>query len=334
MKKKLNKTPPLVVTFRCFLLVLFVLAIFLVTHMDCNNSTGRSTSKKPSKFIPRHDYLLFSNIGRRSNAAISSWLKHNSRNFDIVLYSFDNVNIDQHCLADHCHFLPDFKWPALYHFITSNNLDANSYKAVFAVDDDILMNTSDINVLFENFNQYSLIFAQPSYVGHLSDLHFPRIQRWRGNTILRYTNFVENAAMVIDFEILYTKLLHLLPISGSGWGTDYCFFKIVEPDIDQVATIHLAKAIHPPSITVTKASNVYGVTSSRLNKYGSLTTTDKEKSDNRVKGEALMKSCNAFLYAPKVFFRIKPGENFKLVIVKEQPNYPKYRSSYLIKSRW
>ena len=176
-------------------------------------------------------------------------------------------------------------------------------------------------------------FAQPSYNGDESDLHFPRIQRWRGNTVVRFSNFVENAAMVIDFNLIMTKLLPIMGRSISGWGIDYCFFHLGEPDIHEIGTIHAVRATHPPSKIVTRASQAYNPDGDiSLNKYGGV--VGQRDSVNRKEGEELMEFCGAFMYIPKVFFRVKPGENKEDVIQKELSNYPSYKAFNRIKSKW
>ena len=47
------------------------------------------------------------------------------------------------------------------HFIKNNDL--SGYDAIFVVDDDIIMNSKDINKMFNTFMKYKLKLAQPSF---------------------------------------------------------------------------------------------------------------------------------------------------------------------------
>eukprot|EP00924_Labyrinthula_sp_SR-Ha-C_P013976 snap_masked-scaffold_5-processed-gene-19.28-mRNA-1 protein AED:1.00 eAED:1.00 QI:0/0/0/0/1/1/2/0/373 len=310
-------------------------------------------------FIPKRDYLVFAMISQKGTESLSSWVnggRDEERNFDLVLYYFEgDFPAPENCFefAEFCLNKSGFKWPSLYHFLTTYVYKLNveddlevyrpelyrefktDYKAVFAIDDDIRMPQKEIVKFLRDFTFFGLKFAQPSYNGELSDLHFPRIQRWRGNTLVRYTNFVENAAMVIDTKV-FPKIMPIMRRSISGWGIDYCFFHNAEPDVHEIGTLHTVKAIHPPNLTPSRASQAYmtldSQTELKLNKYGGLQAP--RDTVNRREGEDLMRYCGAFMYVPKVFYRIKPGEDRESVIRRELHNYEYYRSFNAIKSIW
>mmetsp|Transcript_10938 Transcript_10938/g.12499 ORF Transcript_10938/g.12499 Transcript_10938/m.12499 type:complete len:407 (-) Transcript_10938:357-1577(-) len=259
-------------------------------------------------FVPKKEFLLFAAIGNRSSRAVSGWTQDlQRRNFDIVLYYYDSAfQAPKKCPVDLCVNMKGYKWPLLYHFLSSNRLTADSYQSVFAVDDDIIIDTLSINLMFHVFKTHGLVFAQPG-LKKGGDLHFRHSQEWRANTEVRYMNFVENQAMVVHFPTAL-KLQMIMRHGFTGWGVDYCFFSIIDTNVTQIGTIMAVMAEHPISTDVTSASHAFkeGQKPALLSR-GNL--EEPEESLNREVGEQLIRDCGGTIFRPRVYFKIRPGEN-------------------------
>lgn len=96
----------------------------------------------------------------------------------------------------------------------------NRYDRFFLLDDDIIFNVNDINEMFKISRQYNLDICGPSFseqgkVSHDITLHKP-------NTLLSYTNFVENNTPLFNIGALH-ELMKTLDHSLIGWGIDFLY---------------------------------------------------------------------------------------------------------------
>mmetsp|Transcript_20268 Transcript_20268/g.24574 ORF Transcript_20268/g.24574 Transcript_20268/m.24574 type:complete len:379 (+) Transcript_20268:177-1313(+) len=319
------------------LILLYFVLLFKNFNRQVENNhsvDGLSTSGSPGinlpllrhGFRPNRRFLLFSSVGKRSKPAVLGWMNvtnYSKRTFDVVLYYYDDQGTEKSldCCRDKADYYfrrSDFKWPNLYHFLVENNIRPGDYDAIFAVDDDIIMNGNEIETLFADFIKYKLKYAQPSYDMY-SSVHFPRLQRWRGNTMVRFANFVENAALVIDFQTVF-RILDIMRDSKTGWGSDYCFFHRTKPAPHEMGTIHTVVATHTITKDPTKASNAFweGLNQDNvvIDKRGNI--DHPEDTPAQKEGKELMAACGAKIYRPRVYFRIKPGEMREDVINREK----------------
>jgi len=206
---------------KLILLLVFVLLLACLTYFSKpNNNIEKFNSKK---FSNNKKYLLFSSIGTRQTKkqAIDYWTKDaNNRNFDIVLYYYDQQP-PENCF-DYCLYKKGTKYPNFYHFATNN--DISNYEAIWIVDDDIKIETKDINKMFFIFNKYNLDIAQPSYTKNSHISHKESIVDL--NCKLRFSNFVENGAAIYSKKAI-KKCMNVFKYSVSGWGTDFTVCKIM-----------------------------------------------------------------------------------------------------------
>ena len=128
------------------IIVTFIIIFFILTRKR-NNFENKKEIKQG--FVPKRKNLLFSSIGKRDSKiqALDLWTKDKNRNFDIVLYYY-NQEPPEKCF-DYCIYKKGTKFPNFYHFMTNN--DISNYEAIWIVDDDIKMETKKINRLFDLF---------------------------------------------------------------------------------------------------------------------------------------------------------------------------------------
>jgi len=132
------------------------------------------------------------------------------------------------------------KFENFYHFLKHNNI--SQYKAVWVVDDDIILDTASINRMFELFSKYKLHLAQPSF-------------RKGGKTpwsitinnpdyILRYTNFIENNVAIFSTEII-PLFMNSFSEAGTGFGIDFIWPSLLNFPEDKIAVIDDVCCHHP-----------------------------------------------------------------------------------------
>ena len=116
------------------------------------------------------------------------------------------------------------KFAATYELLCKQEKLIESYEYILLADDDLLFRGEDITRLFEICKRDRLDLAQPSlspdsFVAHLITQHNPFFR-------LRCTSFVESMCPCMTRETL-RELRHTIHESGSGWGTDYTWHKLL-----------------------------------------------------------------------------------------------------------
>jgi hypothetical protein len=243
---------------------------------------GNKIETFANEFKKKRKYLLFSSVGKRdSKNPLDNWLK-NDRNYDVALYYYDDTKFNQK--SDYNFRKKGFKWPNFGHFIKNNDL--SGYDAVFVIDDDIIMDTKDINKMFEIFMKYELKLAQPSFDKD-SDIHF-KIQETDNKKILDYVNWIECGVILMNNEtFMNKKLIKLYSESGSGYGIDNVIIKLINPGKKDVAMIHQVSSHHPRTKKKTKSSYYF-----KDKKFASKT---------RKIGEDFMKKYNTWYSKHKIY---------------------------------
>ena len=121
-----------------------------------------------------------------------------------------------------------------------NNI--SQYKAIWEVDDDMIMDTVSINKMFELFSKYKLHLAQPSF-SEGSKLPWPITQN-NPDCILRYTNFIENNAAIFSAKII-PLLTDTFSDAGTGFGIDFVWPSLLKFPEDKIAVIDDVSCLHP-----------------------------------------------------------------------------------------
>lgn len=188
------------------LLAIVIILFYIILYINYRKET----------FKQKRRFLLFSSIGKRDTdvQALDLWTKSNYRNYDIVLYYYKEKP-PKNC-RDYCIYRKDTKLKNFYHFMT--NYDISNYEAIWIVDDDIKMETKEINKMFNIFKKYNLDLAQPSYTENSVISHpITEIDR---TCKLRYSNFVEIGAVIWSQKMIH-KFKDLFKNTNSTCGIDF-----------------------------------------------------------------------------------------------------------------
>ena len=171
----------------------------------------------------------------------SGWLT-GQPNFELVLlYYGDDMEVAKSYLKDtpHVYASKGFKWWLIKSFI-ENNLDwISQFEYIWFPDDDIQIDTENINELFTLTKKYDLWLCQPSLLGYASH----QITVPHENSILRYTNFVEVMSPLMSLETVL-KLKETFDANYSSWGLDGIWPYILGHPKDKIAIIDKIKMTH------------------------------------------------------------------------------------------
>lgn len=144
------------------------------------------------------------------------WISKRSK-FDLHLIVYDNSyelfkNDTPYVIAS-----KGYKLKLIYDYLTSNPHLIDQYDYFYMPDDDISINSTNIQKLFKFMKEYQLAVAQPAIANSfLSYLHTKRHE----DSVLRYTNFVEIMQPCFSREAL-KKVLFTFNETVYGWGIDY-----------------------------------------------------------------------------------------------------------------
>ncbi len=169
----------------------------------------------------------------------STWIAGPSRpNFDLFLIYYGNGPDQAAGVAQHYLRRKGFKFELLHHIVHDHAATLSQYEQFWCPDDDIALETNEINSMFEIFARYRLQLAQPSVAK--GDISYRGLLQRSGN-ILRYTPFVEVMCPLLTREAL-AKIQDTFLESRSAWGLDWIWSKRFSPlemaVIDKVGVHH------------------------------------------------------------------------------------------------
>ncbi|MFK7825645.1 MAG: hypothetical protein AB8G05_15950 [Oligoflexales bacterium] len=204
----------------------FLLTLFL-------SACGLKEESKQKK------YLLFSSVG--NNSIHEQWLDCN-REFKSILYYWDQDQIPDSKEIDELVVKKGFKYPNFYHYYINHKEEVLGYDAIFIPDDDLRISCQEINRLFTVFTANNLWLAQPSL--DKDSLHSWPITLQTEDSLLRYTNFVENQAAIIDPQNL-EQYVEVFAEAKTGFGVDFILTHKLNYPIDRIAIIDAISVHHP-----------------------------------------------------------------------------------------
>lgn len=160
------------------------------------------------------------------------------RNFDVGLVCYEKTTEQIKVRSDFYFWhLPDFKYPAL-HQVIANNPFIFDYHYIFMPDDDILMNTSQINTLFEWAAQTDITLAQPSIKP--PNFTWP-VTLNQPACSHRMVKMIEIMCPLFS-NVALTRCWRTFNESYSGWGLDAVWAKLV--NYQKIAICDLVTASH------------------------------------------------------------------------------------------
>lgn len=138
------------------------------------------------------------------------------------------------------------KWRLVREVFYSGTLDAtwlrHTYDSVMIADDDLAMAGTDIALAFRTMYDRRLALAQLSLCP--KSYSWWDIVRQNATTALRYTNFCELMAPIIDTNVFVEVVLDTLIDAHLGWGLDFVWPSLLGYPNDSIAIIDDACMMH------------------------------------------------------------------------------------------
>lgn len=184
--------------------------------------------------------VVFSSVGDHSQHR--RWIDGGKRNFDLFVYYFGTGGADFSADAEFFLARTGTKTENFCHLYRSHPERLASYKNVFIVDDDIVMDTVGMNRMFDLFDTHELWLAQPSYTAD-SQIRWP-ITKQDPSNVLRFTNFVEIGVMLFRRAVL-DRVIDAMARSRSGWGFDMILSELLGDPTDRIAILDVVNCTHP-----------------------------------------------------------------------------------------
>ncbi len=170
----------------------------------------------------------------------SGWLDP-ERTWDFAVSYFGKDDAKGFPDAEYVHRYAGGKWDGLSAFFVENPGCLEAYDYFWLPDDDIAVDVSSIDRLFETVRRLELELAQPSlargsYLSHLVSLNNPAF-------VYRHVNLVEIMVPVLDRRLL-TKVLPLFATTKSGFGIDFVWQRFTTDPRTRVAIIDSVAVTH------------------------------------------------------------------------------------------
>jgi len=134
-------------------------------------------------------FLLYSSVGDLSKFP-KYWLSGKGRNFDIwISFYGDRTDHGFEKHVDKYFVNRNYKFPNFYDVYKKHYDIIKKYDAVFLIDDDIIIKTQQIRLLFQIIMELDLWVMQPAF--NDKSLMYWETNRQISNSFMHYTNFVE-----------------------------------------------------------------------------------------------------------------------------------------------
>jgi len=169
------------------------------------------------------------------------------RNYDIYIYYYGNDNSNKY--IEYCDYYKKEKGSKFQNFYKLWNDNEQKfirdYERILIIDDDIIMSTDDINILFEYSEYYNLWILQPSF-DNINDnciISHPITEK-NNYYIFRYTNFIEvNTMLFSNYAI--KKCMEIYDPILVGFGIDWLFLWYLGKDKKKYAIIDSISCVNP-----------------------------------------------------------------------------------------
>lgn len=172
--------------------------------------------------------IVIAPCGNKSFLFREKWLEDNSkRDFDICLLFYHEKieNSDLYKEVDYFFHLKDFKYHMVYKLLTQIHPDwLQKYKRFYFLDDDIDINTKDINKLFLASANFDSWICQAS-LSRDSYCSWPMFKQKQGS-YCRFVGQIEVMAPLFNQDALI-KCLPSFIANKSSWGVDSVWSKIL-----------------------------------------------------------------------------------------------------------
>jgi hypothetical protein len=184
----------------------------------------------------------------------NQWPTH-SRNFDLITFNYD-PSIIKDSYSNLSFAINDYKYPALYTLFNDHPELLSKYDTFWFPDDDLLIDTHEVNKLFSIFINSNMELAQPS-VHPSTYLTHHWYLRTNSKFKKRHSNFIEIMCPLFS----KTKLIECLPTfntNSSGYGIEllwdinpinsYVIDEVSVKHIRQVRTSRFYKKLQTDSV--------------------------------------------------------------------------------------
>lgn len=173
------------------------------------------------------------------NSLHRKWLD-GEPNFDLHLIVYDDSMEKFRSDTKYIYHLKGYKLKTVYQYLSTHPELQEQYDYFFLPDDDILMEASTINKLFDSMRRYHLKIAQPALT--MSYYSWPHTLKDK-YCKLRYTNFIEMMVPCFSKEAL-GKVLFTFNENETGWGTEAHWPLLINAEQKDIAIIDEVSVVH------------------------------------------------------------------------------------------
>jgi len=185
--------------------------------------------------------LIFASIG--DDETYNSWLNSNTNaDFFVVYYGNDLLNFERvkklarFALIDQS----PSKFAKIHRYFSENKSLFTEYEYIWLPDDDVWIDSENLNSFFQYAISKDLLISQPSVIGFGAKNQFKKHQQ--GIEVI-YSDWVEAMAPFFNAKVLAT-CLETFSKSQTGWGIEHVWAALISCPRDRIAVVHKYYLVH------------------------------------------------------------------------------------------
>lgn len=191
--------------------------------------------------IIQNRILIFACVG--DGETYLSWLNTNTNaDFFIVYYGSDLVNYERLKQLARFSYLDQSpsKFAKIYRYFSENEQLFTQYEYIWLPDDDVWIDSKELNSFFQYAISKDLLISQPSVIGFGAR---NKINQHNHEIEIMYSDWVEGMAPFFNAKVLQT-CLETFSKSQTGWGIDHVWAALIVCPRDRIAIVHKYYFVH------------------------------------------------------------------------------------------
>lgn len=186
-------------------------------------------------------FLVVSSVG--DDSLHHQWIEGKNRDFDLILDYYGDKPDTYKSDCELYFQRKGTKFPKFHQIILENQNLIFQYEAVWIPDDDLMIQTDEINKMFQQFSENQLLLAQPALTPDSYSGFWKEVTLENPNYHIRYTNFVEVMAPIFSRDALI-KCWETFKMSQTGYGLDLVWPKLLGDPKDKISIMDTIKIRH------------------------------------------------------------------------------------------
>jgi hypothetical protein len=193
--------------------------------------------------------IIIAPCGNKSNFFSDFWLNSiEVKEFDICILFYDNVILqkDRFKNVEYFYHLKDFKYKMIYELLINENPELlTKYEYFYFLDDDIEIDTFNINKIFQLSDFFNISIASASLTSN--SFYSWKFFKNKKNSFCRFVGQIEVMSPLFSRESLITCLPTFIE-NNSSWGIELIWSKLLGYPKDKLVVFDCIQMKHASAV--------------------------------------------------------------------------------------